>query len=115
MTVRKLTSTGDIVTSGKHFTTGTDEIAQTIVTRLKLFFGEYFRNINDGTRWFEDVLGKGNTLGVADAEIRRRISQTDGVSGILEYSSDFDLINRSFSIKCSVKTTLGNITINEVL
>ena len=113
MTVRKLTELGDIVTSGQHFTSGADEVAQTIVTRLNLFFGEYFRDISDGTRWFEDILGKGNTTGAADAELRRRISQTNGVNGILEYSSNFDFNNRTFSVVCSVATPFGEVSIEE--
>lgn len=113
MTVRALNENGGIVTSGSHFINKEKEIAQTIVTRLKLFYGEYFRDITDGTRWFEDILGKGNATGNADAEIRRRISQTDGVNGILEYNSDFNLESREFSVTCSVLTTYGNITISE--
>ena len=113
MTVRALNANGGIVTSGRHFINNSEEVAQTIVTRLKLFYGEYFRNIKDGTRWFEDILGKGNTNGKADAEIRRRISQTEGVSGILEYNSEFDFDKRTFNVTCSVLTIYGDITIKE--
>lgn len=113
MTVRALTEDGGIITSGKHFISGKEEIAQTIKTRLKLFFGEYFRDTTDGTRWFEDILGKGNVSGSADSEVRRRISQTNGVGGIIDYSSNFDFANRTFSISCSVSTVAGNITIED--
>jgi hypothetical protein len=113
MTVRALTSSGGIVTSGLHFISGQQEIGQTIVTRLKLFYGEYFRDITDGTRWFQDILGKGNVNGSADSEIRRRISQTNGVNGIIEYSSNFDFTKRTFSVACTVSTRFGNLTIEE--
>lgn len=113
MTVRALNENGGIVTSGRHFISDKEEVAQTIVTRLKLFYKEYFRDITDGTRWFEDILGKGNLTGGADAEIRRRISQTDGVSGILEYNSEFDFDNRTFTVSCSVLSVYGDITISE--
>ena len=113
MTVRALNANGGIVTSGTHFINSKEEIAQTIVTRLRLFYGEYFRDIKDGTRWFEDVIGKGNVNSTADSEIRRRISQTDGVSGILEYNSVFNFNERTFSVTCSVLTIYGDITISE--
>ena len=62
MTVRRLDDNGDIATSGIQFIGQAEEIAQTVKTRLKLFLGEYFRDINDGTPWFQQILGKGSSL-----------------------------------------------------
>ena len=57
MTVRLLDSDsdGDITTSGQQFTTEVEEIAQTVKTRLRLFLGEYFRDVTDGTPWWESI------------------------------------------------------------
>lgn len=111
MTVRRLDSNGDITTSGQHFITEKEEIAQTISTRLRLFFREYFRDINDGTDWFGKVLGKGQSLYTRDAEIRRRISQTEGVSTITSYNADFDLPTREYKIDVSVLTVFGEVSL----
>jgi len=111
MTVRRLDSDGDIATSGVQFLTDQEEIAQTISTRLKLFLGEYFRDINDGTPWFQQILGKGSSLGVKESLIKRRILQTDGVISIFEFETDFDLQARQYSVKAGVLTSFGQTTI----
>lgn len=112
MTVRKLDVEGDIVTSGVQFTTGQDEIAQTIRTRLRLFLGEYFRNINEGTPWFQSILNKRGTLTNKDAIIKQRILQTEGVERIVEYNADYDIDTRVYNITSVVQTPFGNVPIN---
>ncbi len=117
MTVRKLEQDGDIATSGTQFISGQSEIAQTVATRLKLFTGEYFRNINDGTPWFTDVLGKGHNEVTRDSVIKRRITQTEGVISLFEFSAELDPIKRTYSITAGVVTSDGNeiIKISEVI
>jgi len=117
MTVRKLDDNGDITTSGTQFTSEQKEIAQTVVTRLKLFLGEYFRDITDGTSWFQDILGKGQSLDVRDAVIKRRVLQTSGVLSIFEFNTDFDLQERKYSVSMGIVTPFGNevITISDVV
>ena len=112
MTVRRLDENGDIVTSGVQFISERDEIAQTIRTRLRLFLGEYFRNSQDGTPWFQDILGKGSTLTNKDAAIKRRIVQTDGVLQILTYDADYDINTRQYTVSGSVLTTFGEVLFN---
>lgn len=113
MTVRKLDPvTGDIVTSGVQFTNEQDEIAQTIRTRLKLFLGEYFRDITDGVPWFQSILIKTGTLTSKDAIIKQRIIQTEGVNNIVEFTSDYDIKSRKYSINCIVNTPFGIVPIN---
>jgi hypothetical protein len=113
MTVRKLDENGDITTSGVQFFTGKEEIAQTISTRLKLFMGEYFRDIKDGTPWFQSILGKGqNGLGSKDAIIRRRIVQTEGVLQLTKYETDFDIVTREYKVEAAVLTELGEVPVS---
>ena len=68
MTVRRLLQNGDIATSGVQFLYGIDSTLQTLRTRLNLFYGEYFRDINDGTQWFDVILEKSNPQQLKDAE-----------------------------------------------
>lgn len=112
MTVRRIQDDGDIATSGTQFLTDAEEIAQTIKTRLKLFSGEYFRNILDGTAWFEVVLGKGQPLELKEAVIKRRIIQTQGVASIFKFDADFDLNPRQYSISAGVVTPFGPVDLN---
>lgn len=111
MTVRRLDKNGDITTSGQHFITEKEEVAQTIKTRLQLFLGEYFRNTNEGTPWFQQILVKGANLSEVDAIIRRRITQTEGVQTIISYNANFDLDNREYKIEVSVLTVFGEVSL----
>lgn len=113
MTVRKLDENGDIVTQGSIFLTGREEIEQTIKTRLRLFLGEYFRDITDGTPWFEQILGKGSTLSAREAALRNRIVRTPGVVRLTSFSTDFDLNTRTYSVTAGALTTYGLITVTE--
>lgn len=112
MTVRRLDENGDITTSGQHFISGKEEVAQTISTRLRLFLGEYFRDTNDGTPWFQKILVKGANLSQVDAIIRRRISQTEGVRAITAYDASFNLDDREYKISVSVLTVFGEVSLN---
>lgn len=114
MTVRRLDENGDIVTRGDQFTDGRSEISQTVITRLKLFLGEYFRDITDGTPWYEQILGKFQGLSVAEAAIRSRIANTEGVIRLTYFNAEFDIDNRSYSVSAGILTKFGTdeITLN---
>lgn len=108
MTVRLIDpDTGDIVTSGKQFTDGVEEIAQTVKTRLRLFLGEYFRDVTDGTPWWESILGKEGTLSSKEAIIKSRILRTDGVVRLVSFSTDFDINTRIYTVNAGILTKYG--------
>lgn len=111
MTVRRLDGNGDIVTSGTQFLTGVDEVAQTISTRCKLFLGEYFRDITEGTPWFQQVFNKSTDEQTRESVLRNRIAQTPNVVRITSFETDFDIASRTWSVNCSVLTTYGQTTI----
>jgi hypothetical protein len=108
MTVRKLDEeTGDIVTRGQQFISTKEEVAQTVMTRLRLFLGEYFRDITDGTPWYEQILGKFTSLSAAEAALRARIANTPGVIRLTSFSADFDISNRTYSVTAVILTEFG--------
>lgn len=115
MTVRRIDpETGDIITSGRQFITGRnsqEEIRQTIITRLRLFSGEYFRNINDGTPWFQVILEKRTTNEAREAVLRRRLIETPGVLQLVEFQSDFDIDSRKLTVTAEVLTEHGLVSI----
>lgn len=112
MTVRALDENGDIATRGVQFIHERDEIAQTIKTRLALFLGEYFRNIKDGTPWYEQILGKFVSLDTVEAVLRARIANTQGVIRLTSFSTDFDLDARKYSLTAGVLTQYGDLEVN---
>lgn len=113
MTVRRLDENGDIVTQGTQFLTGVEEIEQTIRTRLRLFLGEYFRDISDGTPWFEQILGKGTSMSAREAALRNRILRTPGVVRLTSFSTDFNVDTRKYTVTAGALTTFGLLTVTE--
>ncbi len=107
MQVRRLDESGDLITRGKMFLTEREAISQTIVTRLKLFLGEYFRDVTDGTPWFQQILGKFENLNAVEAILRNRIARTQGVVRLLAFSMDYDLDSRALSVQTQVLTVYG--------
>ena len=113
MTVRLIDQdTGDIATSGQQFLTDREEIAQTIETRLKLFLGEYFRDITDGTPWFDQILGKGGPLQTKEAIIRNRIVRTDGVIRLTSFNTTYTPETRAYNVTAGVLTRFGTVEVS---
>jgi hypothetical protein len=112
MTVRLLGSDGDITTSGRQFTTEVEEVAQTVKTRLRLFLGEYFRDVTDGTPWWESILGKEGTLSSKEAIIKNRIIRTEGVTQLIEFNTDFDINTRAYTVTAGILTQYGSTTVS---
>lgn len=112
MTVRLLDANGDITTSGTQFITGADEVAQTVSTRLRLYLGEYFRNVTDGTPWWESILGKGGTLSSKEAILKNRIVRTEGVIQLLEFTTSFDIDTRAYTVQAVIETKYGSTTVS---
>lgn len=113
MTVRRIDPvTGDIATSGQQFIKPSAEaIAQRIRTRLNLFVGEYFRDITDGTPWFQVVMSKSTTLTQKESVLRTRIAQTNDVLQLIKFTTDFDIQTRRYNVSCIVLTEYGQIDV----
>ena len=111
MRIRLQDSNGDMTfgQSLSNFTTDTPEgVAQLIGTRLRLWVGEFFADITDGMAWATDVLGN-RTTSVYNATIQARISDTEGVDEITNYSSS--VVNRKLSVSAEVSTIYGSTTV----
>jgi len=112
MTVRRLDKeTGDIVTRGQQFVNEVYEVEQTIKTRLNLFLGEYFRNITDGTPWYEQILGKFASLNAAESALRARIANTPDVVRLTSFAAQYDINTRTYTVQAGVLTTFGEASV----
>lgn len=115
---RRLDSNGNPVISGKVWIYDIEAVAQTIDTRLKLFAGEYWRDVTDGTPWIDKILTKNNRTNTLQSKIsilKERILQTSGVISILEWTTDFNYTSRNLSVIATVLTEFGVLDINEDL
>ncbi len=109
MLYRKLTGDDDYVFGNGllDFYKDTPEaVGQSIKTRLLLWLGEWFLNIDEGTPYMQGVIGKKEKV-TADATIQQRILSTDGVINIETYSSSIASNNRIMLIEATVNTDFG--------
>lgn len=121
MRYRKLTTTGDY-SFGQgpldFYIDNVEAVAQAIQTRLLLFKGAFWRALNEGLPMFQTILGGSGSaesrLGI-DNLIQQRIRGTQGVLGILDYSSAFDPETRQYSFQATVQTIYSTTVVSGVI
>jgi len=83
-----------------------DAVAQAVATRLRLWTGNWFLNLAEGTNWSGKVLGN-NTALTRDPELRQRILNTPGVIKLNNYDSGFNPNTRAFNATFQLDTQFG--------
>ena len=107
MRYRELSPTGDYLfgAGGQNFLVDSPEmVAQSVLTRLRLWSGEWFLDVTEGTPWMTQILGE-NTKSLYDLAIQSRVLQTQGVTGIKDYSSSLE--NRVLTVTMTIDTQYG--------
>jgi predicted proteasome-type protease len=85
-------------------------VGQAVKTRLELWLGEWFLDIDEGTPYMQGVLGK-YSKEVADRTIQDRVLKTEGVTQIANYESTIDPDTRNLSVSMDVDTIYGPTTV----
>lgn len=109
MRYRKLTADGDYSFGGGQLDFYRDvpeAVGQAVQTRILLWLGEWFLNIEEGTPYMLSILGK-HSKESADVTFQDRIEGTQGLVNIEEYVSALDADNRSLSFQATVNTIYG--------
>lgn len=117
MIYRKLDIDGDYTFGGNgnsFYRNDALGVAQSVVTRLKLWENEWFLDISEGMPYLDGVMGK-YTIDDVDSIIKERIINTEGVVEITSYQSSFNPDLRKFSVSVTISTIYGEAVINEVL
>lgn len=117
MRYRKLTPEGDYALGGRQafLVNSPETVAQAVLTRLRLWRGEWFIDVRDGTPYLQEILGKRRLGRNPDAAIRERILGTEGVREILTYESTYDGNTRRLSVTATLSTIYGTTSITESL
>ncbi|MNZ09359.1 hypothetical protein D3C78_261790 [compost metagenome] len=89
-------------------------VAQAIMTRLRLWMGEWFADTSDGTGWNQSILGK-QSSNLYELTLRQRVLQTTGVQSIEGFQSSLDSTSRKLTVSMTVNTIYGSIDLNEDL
>jgi len=113
MKYRELDADGDYTFGRERFLHDIEAVGQAILTRMKLLYGEWWEQTDDGLPLFERILGVfmgERQQDAIDLIIGERISGTTGARNITRFESDFT--NRHYSASCTVNTIFGNIEID---
>ena len=114
MKYRKLDENGDSTFGSQTFHTGREAVAQAILTRLRLLYGEWWENNAHGLPIFERILGAyggEESRSAVDLLISERIQGTQGVTRLVSYESAFDPKTRAYSAECIVDTEFGELAL----
>lgn len=117
MRYRKLDSDGDYSAghgSADFFVDEPNAVAQSVLTRLRLWTNEWFLNTDEGTPYREQVLGvrRRQTAGPA---IKLRIASTEGVTSVDEFNADYDGDSRHIAVAATISTVYGETDLTEVI
>lgn len=91
-------------------------VAQSVLTRLLLWEGEWFLDQTSGTPYSQEILGYG-TKSLYDLAIRARVLATDGVTEIVSYSSSVNPVNRQLTVEMEIMTQFStqSVTVGPVV
>ena len=92
---------GDIATSGRQFVEDAEAVAQGVRARLRLFLGEYFLDLQEGTPWFQSILGK-TPQDIAEVTLKQRLSTTPGIRAIERFDFRTDRTQRRIAASAVV-------------
>jgi len=121
MKYRKLTASGDYSFGQgleNFYIDRVEAPAQAAQTRLQLYTGSFWRDLDDGIPMFQSILGtpgsQENLLAI-DSIITNRIRQTQGVSDIIGYSSIFNATTRAYEYEATIQTVYSTTVITGTL
>lgn len=120
MRYRRLDASGDYTIgqgNANFLVDSPDCVGQSILTRLRLWVGEWFLDVTEGTPWTTEILSAllYNTKPLLDMAIRTRVLLTDGVLSIVSYESTIDPETRQLTVNMTVATRYGQAVIAETL
>lgn len=117
MRYRKLDDNGDMQFGNQQadfYRDVPEAVAQATITRLRLWLGEWYLDISEGTPYQGGILGM-HTKESANPLIRDRILRTQGNDGILSYDFSFNPDERVYSVSAEINTIYGTTTVAGVM
>jgi hypothetical protein len=87
-------------------------VEQNLKIRLSTFYGEWFRDITKGVRYFEDILVKSPNISKIVALLKSEILGAKYINSIVDFNYVYNPTKRSFIINFTVDTIFGNLTVN---
>jgi hypothetical protein len=82
-----------------YMPTAAEAVALHVRWRLMTFEGEWFLDINAGVSWLSEIMGHRFNPALAEALIKNEVLDTDGVTGINEFSLGYNRDRRDLMIR----------------
>lgn len=104
-----MTPTGDMTFgagTGNFIVNTPEAVAQLAVTRMNLWTNQWFLNLEDGTPYGTQILGK-HTQSLYDNAITQRLLGTVGVESLAAYQSHLDRATRQLTYSATLATFFG--------
>lgn len=117
MRYRKLDKNGDFSAghgSADFFVDSPEAVGQSVLTRLRLWTGEWFLNTDEGTPYREQVLGAHRRQSAGPA-IKMRVAGTEGVTSVDAFNADYDGDSRHIAVAATISTVYGETQIEGVI
>ena len=111
MRYRKLDDDGDMIFGhgeADYWIDTWEGVLQAIVTRLKLWRGEWFMDTEYGTPWAQEILGKTTQL-ERDTALEEVILDTQGVTDLEYFNAEFNREIRDYIVSFSANTMYGQV------
>ena len=108
ISVRRLDSNGDLTFGNGlgNYITNTQAVAQILKTRLLLFTGEWWADLNDGLPLWTNILGVSSAnISAITLIIQNRILGTPQVLNVTDLAIVYNSAVRSYSFSCTVTTS----------
>lgn len=91
-----------------------EAVEQAIKTRILLFEGEWWENLNEGTPMFQEIIGARATPNgqqIMAAALAARIAGTPYVVAVQNVTVNFNPTSRRFSFSATAETSFGTATV----
>ena len=113
MHYRKLDKDGDMIFGHgrKDYLSEAEAVAQSVLTRLRLWKGEWYLDTEEGTPYLPDILGKGTESSALSA-LHDRILETEGVKDIVSIDGNVDEDSRHATFTITLDTIYGEVVVN---
>lgn len=115
MRVRKLDEDGDMRLGHGGLDIYEDSpegVAQCVMTRLALWQETWFLDVDEGTPWLQDALGKRMLV---ENVVKDRILGTEGVEAIEDFEALLDPDTRRITIRATIRTVYGSTNVEASL
>jgi hypothetical protein len=78
---------------------------QHVRQRLMTFEGEWFLDTTAGVMWLQEIMGRAENLSLAEGVIKAEILDTEGVTGITDFSIRYFRGNRQLDVPHATVST----------